>query len=354
MKVAVLYGKTNQDLAFDYFGNKDPPKAFWDFCQLMGDQVDVNALPDGSYTGDMTRGNAFYHKWRGNIEVIYHVAALLDAGEHRQLIGNDIGVIFFLDPGASLNPSVINSLGNVPQIFAAVQPSRGNYRLAFANRTNIQSYPGDIPEGHVIAPSGIRNRILAKLHNGFVMTKKCPPMNRMYYIPRSHAINDLVSKYPPETPKDRKIRENNEFRAHDAEVKRLEALGQSENLIIKVICLTLSNESHCMVKICYLGWKSKTKTLKTKSPIWNQSFVFSMLGNPPLSTEVSISLLRKGATGTEHLGGTVLCVGDIQKIASSNIGPQSYTLRSESGIKGQIWLEFSLESGQRNYQQSAK
>jgi hypothetical protein len=57
----------------------------------MGDKVDVEKLT--GYTGDMTRGIAYHHKWRQRVDVIFHVAPLLESGEHRQFIGNDIGTL---------------------------------------------------------------------------------------------------------------------------------------------------------------------------------------------------------------------------------------------------------------------
>jgi hypothetical protein len=103
----------------------------------------------------------------------------------------------------------------------------------------LTTWPGNPAPRWCSRPHSLLNRdtgltlFFFLVHNGFLMTKKCPPMNRMYYIPRFHCIREIVARYPPETPKDKKLREQNELRAYDTEVKRLEGLGQKQNIIIK-------------------------------------------------------------------------------------------------------------------------
>jgi hypothetical protein len=61
------------------------------------------------------------------------VAPILNAEEKRRLIGNDIAILFFLDePDTSVKFSVsgIDSFGEVPQVYAVVQPcgNTGSFR----------------------------------------------------------------------------------------------------------------------------------------------------------------------------------------------------------------------------------
>lgn len=61
--------------------------------------------------------------------VIYHVAPLLNAEGHRRLIGNDIAVIFFMEENSGkFDPSFMDQLGQVPQVFAVVQPQGDKFR----------------------------------------------------------------------------------------------------------------------------------------------------------------------------------------------------------------------------------
>lgn len=65
--------------------------------------------------------------------MVYHVAPLLNAEEKRRLIGNDIAVMFFLDePDTSVKfpLSGLDTFGEVPQVFAVIQPcgETGNFR----------------------------------------------------------------------------------------------------------------------------------------------------------------------------------------------------------------------------------
>src|SRR5689334_10597013 len=42
---------------------------------------------------------------------------------------------------------------------------------------------------------------LALVFNGYAQALRCPPMNRLFEVPRSAALTELAVKYPPETPK---------------------------------------------------------------------------------------------------------------------------------------------------------
>ena len=55
---------------------------------------------------------------------------MMGAEGHRRLIGNDVGVIFYLDGDFQLDPTHISLLGTVPQVFGVVQRFRGGFRCA--------------------------------------------------------------------------------------------------------------------------------------------------------------------------------------------------------------------------------
>jgi hypothetical protein len=47
--------------------------------------------------------------------------------------------------------------------------------------------------------------------NGYIKALSCPPMNRFLFTPRATTIYEVVMEYPPESPKDTKIREKREL-----------------------------------------------------------------------------------------------------------------------------------------------
>jgi len=98
---------------------------------LLGDPISID---DNwrHYRGDVRApGLAYYTKWR-DIQIIYHVCPTLNDEEIRRLIGNDIGMLIFLDESAtSFDPSEIDKFGEVPQAFVVVQPVKDKYRIGF-------------------------------------------------------------------------------------------------------------------------------------------------------------------------------------------------------------------------------
>lgn len=125
----------------------------------MGQRISIKEHT--GYRGDVSNGFAYYDQWRGR-EVIYHVAPTMDAERHRRLIGNDIGIIFFLEVGAQFDPEVMSGLGTVPQCMCIVQPHHNKYRLTFMNRVTLRPYPGLVPKGYLFDGHEAKERILAK------------------------------------------------------------------------------------------------------------------------------------------------------------------------------------------------
>jgi hypothetical protein len=177
---------------------------FWNFVNLMGHEIDLSNW--NGYRGDMGKeGKTYADTWRG-VQVIYHLAPMMGAEGHRRLIGNDVGVIFFLDPNdrAQFNPSQISELGQVPQVYGVVQPvSGGKFRLAFFHSVNLKAYGpqvGDTP----MAAAEMKDLLLMKMYNGLVMTTYCPPLNRLFFIPRGQTLEAIVAEFPPDPKKSKK------------------------------------------------------------------------------------------------------------------------------------------------------
>eukprot|EP01125_Pyxidicula_operculata_P018083 TRINITY_DN63_c0_g2_i3.p1 TRINITY_DN63_c0_g2~~TRINITY_DN63_c0_g2_i3.p1 ORF type:complete len:938 (-),score=212.57 TRINITY_DN63_c0_g2_i3:267-3080(-) len=208
MKIGLIYCKNGQSLPKDMFANtrEECGPRFEEFLNLMGELKDLNGWT--GYAGDMgDTGFTYYHLWDPhNIEIVYHVAPMLNPSGHRQWIGNDIAVMFFLEEGSQFNPMNVDKLGTVPQLFAIVRPENDKYRLGFFSYSNIKKFIPD-PPTQLLDPQQAKTMILTKMHNGLVMANRCPPMNRLYFVPRGETMKDILEKYNPETKKDKKNRQ---------------------------------------------------------------------------------------------------------------------------------------------------
>jgi len=210
MKIAVIYCKKGQTTNLQMFSNTTESCSpdFWKFMGLLGQKIDLEGWKN--YRGDMRPpGTAWYDCWMG-VEIIFHVAPILNAEEIRRLIGNDIQMLFYLeeDPGNDLkfDCSSIESFGEVPQVFAVIQPTKSDktqeflYRLAFFSKSNISSYCPKSPKKPVNLTLAKRI-LLTNLHNGLVQTTYCPPMNRLFSVPRRATLTEIIHKYPRGDPK---------------------------------------------------------------------------------------------------------------------------------------------------------
>jgi len=207
MKIAIIYVRPGQTNPRDMFKN-DPPDSFWKFVNILGQRINISEH-DG-YKGDVVTGEVYYTKWKG-LQVIFHLAPLLDAEGHRRLIGNDIAIIFYHDDLlGSFDPSEVGSLGAVPQIYAIIQPYKNNrYRLAILSGLNIKEYGPALPVKSY-TEEDLRETLFTKIHNGFFEAAIfSPPMNRLFFTPREQTLKEIVSHYPYESKTERKKREKN-------------------------------------------------------------------------------------------------------------------------------------------------
>eukprot|EP01128_Nolandella_sp_AFSM9_P006221 TRINITY_DN3149_c0_g2_i1.p1 TRINITY_DN3149_c0_g2~~TRINITY_DN3149_c0_g2_i1.p1 ORF type:complete len:406 (+),score=61.24 TRINITY_DN3149_c0_g2_i1:1034-2251(+) len=216
VKIGIIYARPGQTQPKDMFqngmeGGAEVSDAFWTFMKGMGNKIDLTTWK--GYRGDMGAEGVTYHeKWQHDVNVIYHVSPLLNSEEHRRLVGNDVAIIFFYDnpdgviPPPQFDPSEIAGLGTVPQVFAVVQPVTGStYRVAFFNNVNVKHYGPQLPAYPIMLPQ-LKELVLAKMYNGLVMTTYCPPLNRLYFIPRNETLISIVDEFPPESRKNRQAR----------------------------------------------------------------------------------------------------------------------------------------------------
>jgi len=200
MKIGLVYCRQGQRTPAEMFQNGrdgDCSSKFWDFVHLLGKRVEITESYT-KYRGDMRPpGTAYYSVWK-DVEIIYHVAPILNEEETRRLIGNDIMMLIFLEEGDDVyfDPSEIDKFGEVPQGFVVVQPVGDRYRIASFKKKNLTEHSPKPPIG-LIESREAKECILTKLYNGLLMTSYCPPMNRLFSKPRQDTLDDIVSKYLP-------------------------------------------------------------------------------------------------------------------------------------------------------------
>uniref|UniRef100_A0A6B2L198 Rap-GAP domain-containing protein n=1 Tax=Arcella intermedia TaxID=1963864 RepID=A0A6B2L198_9EUKA len=201
LKVGVLYAKPDQTLQQIFQNTPPPDNPFWKFMDTIASKIELNGWK--KYTGDfgLVDQPSYYTEWKG-IELMFHVAPLLNKEQHRQLIGNDIVFIIYYDSEAeqTFHPSPLSSLGIIPQVFCIVQAEEGpSYKLQFLQRTNIKMFdPVAPPRNHFFKTSEISDYLFTKLHNGYIMSTQCPPMNHLVSTPRKAFLEDFGEKYSKE------------------------------------------------------------------------------------------------------------------------------------------------------------
>lgn len=195
MKLAVIYVRDGQASPQQQWfkngkGQDTLIPEFAAFMNVMGTRKDMSTWK--GYTGEIGEGEAFYTVWQ-DLEVVYHVAPELSKPEIRRLIGNDLVNIIFLESG-TLNLDGLSELGNVPQVFIVVQPEGGStFRVSFYQKSTITGI-GPCFEDLCDLPT-VRELVLTRSFNGWLRTKFCPPMSRLFSTPRQHALNEIVRPY---------------------------------------------------------------------------------------------------------------------------------------------------------------
>jgi len=128
------------------------------------------------------------------------VSPILNAEERRRLVGNDVAMLFYFDepdPSVLFDPSGIDTFGEVPCLFTIVQPfNDGTYRVGFCSKKNIPDYGPPSPS-ILYQYVEVKNHVLTKLYNGLVLSNQCPPLNRLFTVPRRATMNDIAEKWIP-------------------------------------------------------------------------------------------------------------------------------------------------------------
>jgi len=130
-------------------------------------------------------------------KVGYLLATKLNPEQHRRLIGNTQAVIFFKEDAGPFNPEGVDSMGIVPQFYSVVQPHEGQYRIGFFNRINMKIIEPRVPSNAIFDELNLKDFLLTKIHNGYMIAKQVPPINRLFEMPRQNAINNVAFLFSP-------------------------------------------------------------------------------------------------------------------------------------------------------------
>lgn len=213
LKIALLYSNGTETTLQDFFNHKKVSQEYIDFLNLIGTRISLKGWK--KYRGDFgkeSEQDSYYTEWR-NIQIMFHVCHWMDAEQHRRLIGNDVVVIIFNDSPNPFVPDPLDSIGTVPQIFGVVSLRFKDYRVAFFSRPNIKPYRPHLCPNHLWTPTQtkqFKDFLLTKAYNGYIQTLKCPPMNRLYEVPRGEALTKIISDFPIQDEKYFKRLEENE------------------------------------------------------------------------------------------------------------------------------------------------
>eukprot|EP01118_Nematostelium_gracile_P012829 TRINITY_DN4749_c0_g1_i1.p1 TRINITY_DN4749_c0_g1~~TRINITY_DN4749_c0_g1_i1.p1 ORF type:complete len:533 (+),score=143.97 TRINITY_DN4749_c0_g1_i1:32-1630(+) len=295
-KIGIVYATEDQTSPKDMFANKSPSKDFLDFLNILGRKIQLDTW-DG-YRGDLGRtGEAYYTQWN-DFQFIFHVAPMMDSDQIRRLIGNDLAIVIYQE-GPSFNPSKIDEFGTVTQIFGVVKKESQLHRMGWLSRINIKSYGPEIPT-QPLTNTELRDFLLTKLANGYIMTMMCPPMNRLFFTPRLDTIAALAAAFPPETEKDQRTREKIEIQKRNKLRNSLVTNTPEmfvEALEVKVISgkglavkdINGSSDPYCELAI--KEQKFKTKIIKKSlNPTWGEEFTFNLIGIDRKYTDLQVTV----------------------------------------------------------------
>jgi len=183
-KISIVFCKGNQVDPLEMFKNIEHSEKFDKFLNIMG-------VPS---EGDACLNELI--SWKEK-KVGYLLATKLNSEQHRRLIGNTQAVIFFKEDACAFNPEGVDSMGIVPQFFAVVQPCDGQYRIGFFNRVALKTIEPGIPSNAVFDNNSLKDFLLTKIHNAYMIARQVPPINRLWEIPRQVAINQIAYSYSP-------------------------------------------------------------------------------------------------------------------------------------------------------------
>jgi len=180
MQIAISCANKGQTNPLDIFNNKELSNNYKRFLHIMGINDDMPTINN---------------EWRGH-SLIWHMAHNMDEEQVRRCIGNTQCVIIFNDTEMiEFDPKDINEAGNVVQFFVVIQPWEEYYRVGIIQRITLKPFGPPLPYNYLFREINIRDFILTKIHNGYMMSRTCPPFAKMYEYPRSETIKTFAEKW---------------------------------------------------------------------------------------------------------------------------------------------------------------
>eukprot|EP01127_Copromyxa_protea_P002446 TRINITY_DN1232_c0_g3_i3.p1 TRINITY_DN1232_c0_g3~~TRINITY_DN1232_c0_g3_i3.p1 ORF type:complete len:285 (+),score=51.88 TRINITY_DN1232_c0_g3_i3:76-930(+) len=282
--------------------------------------------------------NTYYTSWKGGIQIMFHMTPWMTAEQHRRLIGNDICVlVYFDDPTGkhSFQPDVIHNLGTVPQVFATVTPTStepGQYRVGFFNRPNMKQYPPlPPPMDYSMDFLTTREYLFAKLYNGMHTSNHCPPLNRLFQVPRAAAIEELGRRYPPKPRREleNSVKEVGPWLSVDIMNGKDIRSSRSSGLCNPYVTITFDNKDQ----------KTPVQR-KTNSPSWDATVKFPTRSSRVEDLEpLIIKCWEWDRFATDELIGTA-------KVSVAQLQTASWVeLKNAQGVvNGEIYIKIAIEA----------
>eukprot|EP01125_Pyxidicula_operculata_P017144 TRINITY_DN597_c2_g1_i1.p1 TRINITY_DN597_c2_g1~~TRINITY_DN597_c2_g1_i1.p1 ORF type:complete len:1127 (-),score=295.82 TRINITY_DN597_c2_g1_i1:160-3540(-) len=357
MKVAFMYSKGGEKTLQDLFQHREMSPNYLEFLEVLGQKINLKGWK--KYRGDIgveIEMDSYYTEWKG-IEVMFHICLWMNPEQHRRLIGNDVIFILFHDNNEPFDPGPLDSLGTVPQVFGVVQRYQDElddkqecyYRMGFFSRPNIKSFEPLIPEHYYFPKSELKDFLFTKLYNGFCQALSCPPMNRLFEVPRANTIIELVNKYPHESKKIRDIRSNSEKKKRKLIIQSSKARDPIFMLVTVVKCVPPREVKDPLLSIKVLDKEEKTKVTKGKCSMkdaitWNETLAFNIVAVDPEIDFVKVEL-KESAKSHKHVGQSEISFLDICKTLEFEkwFELESISKTGDSLPGGVVCLKFSLK-----------
>eukprot|EP01126_Amoeba_proteus_P022260 TRINITY_DN22541_c0_g1_i1.p1 TRINITY_DN22541_c0_g1~~TRINITY_DN22541_c0_g1_i1.p1 ORF type:complete len:286 (+),score=58.20 TRINITY_DN22541_c0_g1_i1:159-1016(+) len=188
VKIALLYCKDGQTDPMDMFRNsmEDVSEAYKEFAQLVG----VPTVWEANHP----LANVWNKK-----EIIWYPSTQLTADEQRSYIANTSVVVVFKDGKEPLNISEMHKMGKLSLVFLVVTPDSsmpGYFRLSLFHKNGLKVVQPMLPSNWLFPSNpSLRDYLLTKLHNAYMMLRTVPPLNFMFMKPRHATIKQVVVRY---------------------------------------------------------------------------------------------------------------------------------------------------------------
>jgi len=190
MKVGLLYVKAGQTTLEQWFQNsKDLDPRFWELVDVLGERKQMAQWT--GYQGDVRKGMALYTVWH-DVEVVYHLGPELSPEEIRRLIGNDIVQVIYSEAGP-IDLELLLELGQVTQAYLVVTPENEKYKAEFYQRSALTAVGPSFELALDIHQ--FKELLLTRAYNALLRTRYCPPMNRLFYIPRQEKLRQILDPF---------------------------------------------------------------------------------------------------------------------------------------------------------------